>query len=234
MEWGNSMNRYRFYNEHALELANFFGDAKRLNLLLPFIPELNSLELQLDRPLRVLDLGAGTGMHANHLAEINHYEVVAVDPSEEMLRQGQINYPNAKITFIQDSLPELVQIPKNDLFDAVISIAAFQYIKPDELQKAMERVLQQLKPNGVFVIVWPIPMSREFQFPLQFDDLKKVLETINEQLPETLKIRFNEGISIPDPDQRKGYGVDQDKDVVFHSLVGHMPADNSLSLVARL
>ncbi|MCW2695682.1 MAG: SAM-dependent methyltransferase, partial [Modestobacter sp.] len=49
-----------------------------------------------DRPLRVLDLGAGTGLLTDQLLAAGH-EVVAVDPSAPMLAQLAARLPEVEV-----------------------------------------------------------------------------------------------------------------------------------------
>lgn len=213
----------QLFKEESQDLANFFGDEKRLKLLEPFLAILDLLQEKLKRPLRILDIGAGTGMHAHYLVTTKGCEVFAVDPVEEMLAQGRLRYSHPKLHFLNDSLPKLETLDNDTLFDVVISIAVLQYIPPENLKMAIERITQAIIPGGAFVFVWPVPMTREGQYPLNYESISEIVDKMNEGVSEESRILLKEGIKIPDPDERKGI-VDRDQDIVFHSAVGYLPA----------
>lgn len=218
------MDSQKFFNSIADKLSDFFGNDIRLNLLKPFLPQLELLKQKRGiARLDLLDIGAGTGMHANYLTT-KGFHVTAVDAAEEMLTQGKSLYPNSKINFVHDSLPALNNLSDNHLYDAVISIAAFQYLKPEDRLASLRRIIALLKPDGFFAILWPVPMSREYQFPLNYYDFEILINKINKNYPE--QIDLNQGMIIPDPNNRKGVGVDNDKEVNFHSVIGYMPEYN--------
>jgi SAM-dependent methyltransferase len=181
-----------FQQGAATSFANFFGNAKRLRLL------------------RMLDLGAGTGMHADYFAKLGH-SVTAVDPVPEMLNEGKKLYQNSNLTFVTDSLPTLEKLG-TECFDVIYSIAAWQYIKPEDRQAAMARTAELLLPGGTLVIVWPVPMSREFQFPLLHADLYKTIDVVNKSRPEDQQIKVSQGRPI----------IDQP--VYFYTTMIQMPA----------
>lgn len=210
-----------YYEEGAKgNLPLFFSNSKRLELLKSVIKEVENLQ-QIKPVLDILDLGAGVGMHANYLAKMNN-RVVAVDCSSKMLAEGKKLFSHDNLLFIEDSLPALENIPKQQ-FDIIYSIATWQYIDPKDRQKAMERCKQLLRPGGSAFICWPIPMSREFQHPLSEDEL---LESIN--LSEASNSHDNLAVSriepIVDPDGRFGIlDSDKEKAVYFHTLIFERP-----------
>jgi SAM-dependent methyltransferase len=99
-----------------------------------------------DRPRRVLDLGAGTGLLTDVLLAAGH-EVVAVDLSAPMLRQ------------LADRLPEVrtevggaEDIPLPDAsVDAVVAGQAAHWFDPAPAAAELRRVL---RPGGAVGFVW--------------------------------------------------------------------------------
>jgi SAM-dependent methyltransferase len=99
-----------------------------------------------DRPLRVLDLGAGTGLLTRALLAAGH-EVVAVDPSEPMLAQLRARLPEvATATGGAEALP----LPDADV-DAVVAGQAAHWFDPAPTAAELRRVL---RPGGVVGLVW--------------------------------------------------------------------------------
>ena len=105
-----------------------------------------------DRPLRVLDLGAGTGLLTDVLVAAGH-EVVAVDPSAEMLDQLRTRHPD---------VPALVggaeEIPLPDAtVDAVVAGQAAHWFDPVPAAAELRRVL---RPGGTVGLVWNVRDER--------------------------------------------------------------------------
>ena len=98
------------------------------------------------RPRRVLDLGAGTGLLTQGLLAAGH-EVVAVDPSEEMLAQLQARLPGVEAA---TGGAERIPLPGGAV-DAVVAGQAAHWFRPAEAAPELRRVL---RPRGVVGFVW--------------------------------------------------------------------------------
>jgi SAM-dependent methyltransferase len=213
------MSAARYFRQASL--VNFFNDPKRLVLFKHILPEIEALRHCLKRPLNILDIGAGTGMHAAYLARMGH-NVVAADPAENLLLISKERLKHVKLTFVVDALPELEKM-KNCKFDVIYSLDVWQYVEPKDRQKAMERMVQLLKPGGVFMIVWPLPMSRPHQHPLSKEDILKSIESMNEKLPQDQRIEVLDRGLILDPDGRMGFKETKEK-VYFHTVLAKLPS----------
>jgi ubiquinone/menaquinone biosynthesis C-methylase UbiE len=92
------------------------------------------------RPRRVLDLGAGTGLLSAVLRAAGH-EVVAVDPSPEMLAELSARHPD-----IEAHVGAAEQVPLPDRsVDAVVAGQAAHWFDPAPAAAEMRRVL---RPGG--------------------------------------------------------------------------------------
>lgn len=98
------------------------------------------------RPLRVLDLGAGTGLLTEVLLAAGH-EVVAVDPAAEMLAQLRARLPQVQAA---TGGAEAVPLPDGDV-DAVVAGQAAHWFEPERAAAELRRVL---RPGGVVGFVW--------------------------------------------------------------------------------
>ena len=99
-----------------------------------------------DRPRRVLDLGAGTGLLSELLVTAGH-EVVAVDPSTEMLAQLADRLP--QVTTLVGSA-EAVPLPDGAV-DAVVAGQAAHWFDPPAASREIRRVL---RAGGVVGLIW--------------------------------------------------------------------------------
>jgi len=95
----------------------------------------------------LLDVGCGTGVHANLLSK--QYQVEGVDIDPKMLSVAQKNYP--KIKFQQG---DMVDFKLKNKFDIIVCLfSAVGYVKTkSRLQKAIKNMSQHLLPGGVVLV----------------------------------------------------------------------------------
>lgn len=103
------------------------------------------LAARFDEGAHVLDLGCGGGSKTKRLAK--HFEVVAVDISEEQLRLARAEVPDA--TFLQADLAAL-DFPAES-FDAVTAFYSIVHVPRDEHPAVFRRIRRWLKPGGLFL-----------------------------------------------------------------------------------
>lgn len=103
-----------------------------------------------DEKLRVLDLGAGTGVLSAIIGhQFPNAEFVLADGAPQMLERarerfaGDARFSFVELDFGRDELPHQ--------FDCVVSSLAIHHLEPDELAPLFGRIHQSLKADGVFV-----------------------------------------------------------------------------------
>ncbi|MGY1689217.1 class I SAM-dependent methyltransferase [Geodermatophilus sp. SYSU D01105] len=99
-----------------------------------------------ERPRRVVDLGAGTGLLTGVLLAAGH-AVVAVDPAEGMLAELRARHPEVEALV---GGAEAVPLP-DAAVDAVVAGQAAHWFQPAPAAAEMRRVL---RPGGVVGLVW--------------------------------------------------------------------------------
>ena len=98
--------------------------------------------------LRVVDLGAGTGIFSRLVASLGH-DVVAVEPDSGM--RARLAAASPGITVLPGSA-EAVPLPDSSV-DAVVAAQAYHWFDNDE---ARLEILRLLRPGGVFAPIWNI------------------------------------------------------------------------------
>lgn len=121
------------------------------------------LHLLPDPPARILELGAGTGRDAAHLAALGH-QVVAVEPSPGMMRIARELHPSPGIEWIEDGLPDLESLQgRESAFDLVLATAVWMHLDAAERRRAMRVVARLVRPGGLFILSLrhgPVPPGR--------------------------------------------------------------------------
>lgn len=118
------------------------------------------------RGLQVLDLGAGTGKLAAVAAELGH-DVVAVDPSHEMLEVCRRRAGIDTMVGAAESIPLA-----HASVDAVIVGQAFHWF---DHARALPEIARVLRPNGVLGLLWNnadtvVPWVRRMMHAIQGSD----------------------------------------------------------------
>ncbi|MDH6127681.1 class I SAM-dependent methyltransferase [Kitasatospora sp. GP82] len=106
-------------------------------------------------PVRVLDVGAGTGRDAAALASRGH-SVLAVEPTVELRV-----HTGGGIAWLADSLPELSSVEGE--FALIMLTAVWMHLDPSERRRAMARIASLLAPGGRVMMLLrhgPVPQGR--------------------------------------------------------------------------
>lgn len=111
----------------------------------------------------MLDIGAGLGRDAAELARRVH-QVVAVEPTAELRREGQQLHGALPIHWIDDHLPslEVLRCTKRR-FEVVLLTAVWMHLDREEREVAMGAIAELAADNSqVFMLLrdGPIPEGR--------------------------------------------------------------------------
>ncbi len=111
--------------------------------LLPYLPEGGGT---------ALDVGAGSGRDAQGLLE-SGFEVVAVEPSSGMRKEGMKHHPGPGILWIDDALPGLDLLVRQGLsFDFILASAVWMHVSPEDRPRAMRKLFSLMKPGAVLAM----------------------------------------------------------------------------------
>lgn len=149
----NDRNTLKFDFEAVFEPNDylyFYGDLlneERTKREIEFLMK----ELEIDKPMKILDLACGHGRHANRLAELGH-DVTGVDITKgflEVAKRGAAKR-GVKVKYIHD---DMRKICFKEEFDRVLLLyTSFGYFEDGENFKVLKNISQALKPGGLFIL----------------------------------------------------------------------------------
>lgn len=140
---------------------------------------------------RILDFGSGQGITANYFAKKN--EVIAIEPSEEMLMDTWRDYRYTQIAGDIKDLSAFV----DGFFDIIICHNVLEYI--DDKASVIKALTRVLKQDGILSIVKHNRPGRVMQMAVLLDDFEKanaLLDGKNSAASKFGSIRYYEDNDI--------------------------------------
>lgn len=96
---------------------------------------------------KILDLGCGPGLHAQHLSALGH-EVTGIDYSPAMIRAAQNHATEAQF-LVMDM--ELLSFTDNH-FDAVWASRSLHHLPQAQLKESLDEVYRVMKADSIFAL----------------------------------------------------------------------------------
>ena len=109
-------------------------------------------ELELDKPMKILDLACGHGRHANRLAELGH-TVVGVDVSKGFLEIAQANKKGTNVKYVKEDMREISF--KKEFDRALLLFTSLGFFDDKKNFRVLENVAAALKSGGLFCLDIP-------------------------------------------------------------------------------
>ena len=103
-----------------------------------------------DTPIKVLDIGIGTGSLSAELYK-QGADIVGVDFSEKMLEEAQRKIPKARL-YQQDLTEGLPEALEEEGFDFIISSYALHHLRNSQKLDVLQKLLNLLKEKGEILI----------------------------------------------------------------------------------
>jgi SAM-dependent methyltransferase len=114
-------------------------------------------------PVRVLDIGSGTGRDAAWFASRGH-SVVAVEPTDAMRVPAMALHPSPRIDWLDDSLPVLAALrARSETFDLVMLTAVWMHLDEEQRRQAMPNLAALMRPGATVIMKirhGPVPPGR--------------------------------------------------------------------------
>lgn len=187
MIFGDQHTYYRYHSKiyDGTRWAFLFG-RKRLTHLLP----------RIYGPLRILEVGCGTGYQLKRFAErYPQAEIVGIDPSPHMIAEARKNN-KATVKLIKGSYPE--HQFSNHAFDMIICSYSLTML-PDPVE-AVKKMTEELRPGGILLCAdffdTPSPVFERWMLS---NHVRFIPQLFEDSIP-------NEGFRMVRKEVRKAYG----------------------------
>ncbi|QNN54664.1 class I SAM-dependent methyltransferase [Nocardioides mesophilus] len=138
--------------DHSAHALSFAGVADAYDRARPSYPREAAGWLTGPHPVRVLELGAGTGKLTGELLALGH-EVIATDPLPEMLHRLRDHHPDCPTAV---ATAEAIPLPARSV-DVVVSAQAFHWF---DVERALPEIARVLRPGGRLALAWNLRDER--------------------------------------------------------------------------
>ena len=168
----------------------------RMHYLMSVISEIDKLHRELNRPIRVLEVGCGNGTNLQILkTELgDKVNLTGIDISNERIEQGKNYWGDrlADITFRVDSAIDLKTFSENDV-DIIYTVHCLEQL-PYNVDTAIEAIHRVTAHTAVFIEpVWEFANTAQRMYTLFGDQLRTLLPALknsNFQIVETEKAKL--------------------------------------------
>ena len=145
------------YEQHAKELISRYESV-------PFEHKYRAeIDLVPTSPVRVLDVGAGTGADAAWLASKGH-TVVAVEPTRAFRMAGAALHSTVAIEWVDDGLPDIRSVVRRgQRFELILVTAVWMHLDEKDRRRGMPALASLLSPGGLLLLSLrhgPVPEGR--------------------------------------------------------------------------
>jgi len=138
----NSFNLYAKYYDLFYHDKNYEEEVNYVDELI----KKNSLI----EATHILDMGCGTGIHANLLSQLN-YKVDGVDVSEKMIATARSNYSdNKKLRFFNGDITNFRSKNKYQVVTSLFHVISYQNSN-DDLLSSFKTAFDHLEDSGLFI-----------------------------------------------------------------------------------
>lgn len=141
-----SEDHKNYYNEIAKNYESYVPQNKlMINILLDLFKE-----LKIKRNAKILDLGAGTGLVTERIANEGYNNITLADISKEELKiaKNKNSLKNAKYQILDLTKDKII-----GKFDIIYETMSLDYFRGEKMQVVLEKIKNALNTNGKFIVI---------------------------------------------------------------------------------
>lgn len=148
--------------------------------------------LPMEKDVRVLDLGCGTGLELEEYFRLNpDAATTGVDLSDAMLNALKAKFPDRKLSLVQGSYFD-VPFGENT-YDAAVSVESLHHFTAEQKESLYTRLHAALKENGCFVLTDYFAESEQQEKEL-FRNLKQLKQ--EQGLPDNEFFHYDTPLTV--------------------------------------
>jgi tRNA (cmo5U34)-methyltransferase len=157
-----------------------------------FAAAVDSIPFGATDPIKVLDLGAGTGLFSWYILQKFHQaDFTLLDIADKLLeiaKERFASHPQQFQTIIQD----YKNLELSTKFDLIISSLSIHHLQDEEKKQLFKKVYSHLKPHGVFInvdqIKGPTDVFQTLYWSNWLDKVRQA-DATEEQIQESIQRR---------------------------------------------
>lgn len=130
---------------HAIERSHAFYE----EMLVAIKTQVKKFAQENQGRLKVLEIGAGTGLLTQELLEINELDIDALDLDEECIRLHKQHVQSPRCQAICD---DAVTYNKSEHYDLLTSAFAHDHIPYDKKKQFSLNIKNNLRPGGIYIM----------------------------------------------------------------------------------
>lgn len=200
-----------YFNDRAGELAAQYNALDREKVHADLLEKLPAGE-----PLRVLDIGAGSGADAAMFAK-RGYSVVAAEPADALRAEGKKTFKDNKIEWTDEALPEFGKtVAAAAPYDVVMSVGVLQYLDKEDRLSSLKKMFSLVAKGGFVEVQYPTSASREHQFTIKHNEITDALKAFNQEAGASARFEMVMDKSVPDFTGRKAL---DGSDLFFRTVI---------------
>ncbi|MBT4377058.1 methyltransferase domain-containing protein [archaeon] len=150
-----------FYDKYAKDYANKVKGMTPTN-------EFNKFIYMIPKNSRVLDIGCGSGIASELIAQEDH-KVTGIDLSYSQVKQSRLEAPSCEFYCMDMRKLEL----DNCIFNGIWNVASLLHLKKEEAGDALNESYRVLKPRGIMYLATKEGKGEGFEKDLRYDGEEK-------------------------------------------------------------
>jgi len=168
---------------------------------------------------KILEIGCGTGIHANNLAKLN-YDILGIDLSAEMISIAKKKYLKKKnIKFLKKNILDISYIEKFDTAISLFHVICYLTSK-SKIKTAFKNINESLKSNGLFIFdFWYAPAVKKNKLTSKIKKFtsktSKITRKVTPAIYSNNRVKINIEISISNKNNKLKENFSEDHYVKY-------------------